>query len=303
MMPEATALPHDIETMEPIVFYTDRPSPELVLEMHEEPGHPLEVSEPGMEEISTWVKELPGVDHLDPVKESTLEVQDNTVESNQTMEAKDKEDAKPKGAWDWKHVIESKGPEGFFMWVKQRIDSVPKHSGYDKAGLLRAVGYLEKLANEVSKAMREDLDGKLDADKIEHLLAQVEDGVERIHERIDKISKKKSRKKKSEFDQTGIVKEAQKLPTINGITIVVPLFISRIARVCLNGMVSAGHSLQDMYDQQCEKWDLTEREKAEVQQLIEDLGYGCVQNRGLIADKDSFIKEHGDFDYASNYKG
>jgi hypothetical protein len=299
-MLETTAQIHDIETAEPIIFYTDRPSPEVVLEMHDEPhGSPLEVAEP---EADIVVPELPGVERLDPERESALEVHDDTIESNQTMEAKDKEDAKPKGAWDWKHIIETSGPEGFFNWVKERISTVPKHSGYDKAGLLRAVGYLEKLANEVSKAMREDLEGKLNADKIEHLLAQVEDGVERIHARIDKISKKKSRKKKSAFEQTGIVKEAQKLPTINGITIVVPLFISRIARVCINGMVSAGHSLQDMYDQQCEKWDLTEREKAEVQQLILDLGYGAISNRGLIADKDYFIKEHGDFDYASSYR-
>ena len=187
-------------------------------------------------------------------------------------------------------------------WVKERIDSVPKHSGRDKAGCLRAIGYLEKLSNEISKAMRSDLEAKLDADQIESLLVEVDNGIERLHERIEKISPKKSRKKKADFETTGIVKEAQKIPGINGIVITVPLLISRIARVCINSMVSAGHDLNDTYAQQCEKYKLNERERAEVQQLLLDMGFPCVSNRGLIADKDDFVLENGQFDYASSYQ-
>ena len=155
-MPEAdTNLTEVLESMDPIIFYTDRPSPELVMEMHEEHQgnkEPLEIAEPA--EFEIVVQDLPGVDQLDPEREPTLEVRDDTVESNETQHVKEE---KPTGIWDWQHVIDKDGPHGFMGWIKERIDSVPKHSGYDKAGLLRAVGYLEKLSNEVSKAMRSDL--------------------------------------------------------------------------------------------------------------------------------------------------
>lgn len=287
-----------METLEPIVFFPDRPAQELVLEApHSE--HSLEVAEP--HDIQLVVPELPGVDHLDPAFEQTLEVRDNdTVESNQTHEAKDEEIT----PWSWEKALKERGCDGFLVWVKERLDAVPRHSGKDKAGLLRAAGYLEKLANEVSKAMRADLDGKLDADKIEHLLAQVEEGIDRIHDRIEKITAKKKGKKKKAGVEFGIIKEAQKAPSMKGIIITVPLFISRIARVLINGMVQGGHDLNYMYKQQCEKYDLTEREKAEVQQLLLDMNFPAISERGNIADKDEWnTRSENNFDYTPSYPG
>ena len=52
---------------------------------------------------------------------------------------------------------------------------MPKHSGYDSAGLERAVAYLDRIDSEISKAMRSDLDGSLNADHIENVRSQIED--------------------------------------------------------------------------------------------------------------------------------
>lgn len=285
-----------LETMEPIVFFPDRPSEDVVLEMHAPHEEQLEVAEPHAE-AELVVAELPGCEGLDPAREQSFEVND-TVESNQTNEAKEE-----KTPWGWESVMKDGGPEGFFAWIKDRLGNVPKHSGYDKAGLLRALGFLEKLANEISKAMRADLDGKLDADKIERLLAEIEDGADRIHARIEKITKKKGKKKKADVE-FGIVKEAQKAPTINGIVITVPLLISRIARVCINGVVQGGHDLRDMYHKQCEQYDLNEREKAEVQQLLWDMNYPLWQERGFIADKEEWeYRSEKGLDYTPDYPG
>ena len=291
-----------LEDAPPVVFYSGLPSPELVMEMHSPSALPEEVKECGPEcEDEIVVSELPGApDHLPPEKEATLEVKeinDATVESNQTNEAKDK----LVGKWDWKKALED-GTDHFVVWIKERLDDVPKHSGYDKAGLERAVAYLEKLDNEISKAMRLDLDGKLDADKIEDVRSKIDDGVERLHARVDKISKKKGKRKKASFDD-GIVKEAQKLPSINGITVVVPLLISRCARVCINGMVSAGHDMMDLYKQQVDKFDLNIREQAELQQLIMDMGYATASfDRGYLAGKEDRDLEVGEFDMMSSYQ-
>jgi hypothetical protein len=295
-----------MEQLNPIIFYPDRQAEDLVSEIphqHEQ----LEVAEPSAHDIQLVVPELPGrKGPIDEEFERSLEVADNaTVESNQTYEAKDepKDEQTP---WGWEKVLKDGGCEAFLGWIRDRLGAIPGHSGKDKAGLLRAEAYLEKLASEVSKAMRADLDGKIDADKIEVLLKNIEDGIDSIYDRIEKLSesKKKGKKKKAGVE-FGIVKEAQKAPSLHGIIITVPLLISRIARVLINGMVQGGHDLQDMYKQQCDKYDLNEREKAEVQQLLLDMNMPLFpSDRGLIADKDVWDgKSENNFDYTPQYPG
>lgn len=264
-----------------------------VVDMGTSPDNvPLEVCEPGVIEII--VDELPGAPPGTPDPEPILEVEEEE-------EKKDENDAKSKKPekWDWA----SKGAEGFVEWVKERLSDVPKHSGFDTAGLERAVSYLEKLDSEISKAMRLDLDGELDANKIEEIRAKIEEGVSRLHDRHDKIksSKKKTKKKKAELSSE-LVKEGQKITGVQGIYVTVPLLISRIARVCINGMVSAGHDIEDLYRRQVKKYKLSEREQAEVMQLLADMGYALRQDRGYMPDEDVDVASSDNFDWAANYK-
>lgn len=255
----------------------------------------LEVCDPAVIEIV--VDELPGAPAGTPDPEPILEV---TEEPEKDKE--DENDAKSKKPekWDWA----SKGASGFIVWVKERLSDVPKHSGFDTAGLERAVSYLEKLDNEISKAMRLDLDGELDANKIEEVRSKIDEGVSRLHDRLDKVksSKKKSRKKKADVEST-LVKEGQKITGVQGIYVTVPLLISRIARVCINGMVSAGHDIEDLYARQVKKYSLNEREQAEVMQLLADMGYALRQDRGYMPDEDVDVASSDNFDWAANYKG
>jgi hypothetical protein len=87
---------------------------------------------------------------------------------------------------------------------KQKTSKVPKHTGYDTAGLERAVAYLQKLDSEISKAMRMDLDGALDANLVEEIRGQIEDGIEKLHSRLSKVlhskkTKKNNKEKKSQY--------------------------------------------------------------------------------------------------------
>jgi len=276
--------------------------------LQEMPVSPLEVSMPHHEhleitddapqEIIIELTELPGAPSgtQDPKEEPELEVVDESDEKDEDEnEARKSKNDK----WDW----ESKGSEGFIVWIKSRIDDVPKHSGYDSAGLERAISYLEKLDNEISKAMRLDLDGELDANKIEEVRSQIDDGLNRLHSRLDKVKKvtKHRRKKKADF-QSEIIKEGQKITGVKGIYIVAPLFISRIARICINGMVSAGHDIEDLYAKQVKKWNLTEREQAEVQQLLFDMGVTLRSDRGYMPDEDIDIADNDNFDWSAQYK-
>lgn len=266
------------------------------LEQEDDHDHDMEVKEPG--EVAIVIEDLPGAPAgtHDP---EPLEVSEEKEEDKGKLDdnAAKKKDTK----WDW----ESRGAHGFISWVKERCDDVPKHSGYDSAGLERAVSYLQKLDNEISRAMRLDLEGELDADQIEKVRAMIDNGIERLHDRLDKVKKHKktSRKKSSEFQTDGLVKEAQKITGVQGVFVTVDLLTSHIARVCINGMVSAGHDIEDMFERQAKKFELNKREQAQVIQLLDDMGYAMRHDRGYMPDEDIEVQDSGNFDWAANYKG
>jgi hypothetical protein len=312
-------------------------------------GTPLEVHEPG--EIEIVIEELPGAPHgtKDP---EVIEVDDEQLHVEDENQAAKKEMDPKKEKWDWsKH-----GPKGFVKWVRERLDAVPKHSGYDSAGLERAMAYMEKLDNEISKAMRMDLDSELDANQVEKIRSQLDEGLARLQSRLDKVkdSKKSGKKKKKTasdlqpqinkvlerwtdediqsyvadasvpgeewdaqkaihqianngeepgFEGLGFVREAQKITGVSGVVVTVPLLISRIARVCINGTISAGHDIEWLYDQQVKKYKLDERECAEVRQLMWDMGYPLREDRGFFPSDDLEVYDSDNNDWAANYRG
>lgn len=258
---------------------------------------PMEISEP--HEIEIVVEELPGAPSGTKDPEPVLEVSEESEKSDE--DNNDAKKSKKNEKWDW----ESKGAQGFVAWIKDKVDGVPKHSGYDSAGIERAISYMEKLDNEISRAMRLDLDGELDADKIEQVRSKIDEGVSRLHDRLDKVrkNKKQSRKKRSDDQGNEIVKEAQKILGIQGTYITVPLLISGIARVCINGTVSAGHDMEQIYKDQVKKYKLNDREKSEVRWLLYDMGYALRGDRGFMPEEEFDSSSSDNYDYMANYKG
>ncbi len=263
-----------------------------------EPG--IEINPEPIEIMVTLGPESLGIDNPDPmpmVEEPELVVEEKDND-------KDKADVDPAQTaknekWDWS----KRGPKGFIAWVKERCDDVPKHSGYDSAGLERAVAYLERLDGEVSKAMRNDIDGELDANQIEKVRAIIDNGIERLQDRLDKVkqSKKKPKKKKANESYDGLVKEAQKITGVQGVFVTVDLLTSHIARVCINGMVSAGHDIEDLFERQASYFNLNKRERAQVIQLLDDMGYAVRRDRGYMPDDDFDAASSDNMDFAANY--
>lgn len=260
----------------------------------------MEVSDP--EEVIIEINDLPGAPPgtKDP-EEPVLEVSEND-NKNKEDENKADESKKNKLKWDW----EKNGPEGFVVWLKERIEGVPKHSGYDLSGIHRAIAYLEAIDNEVSRIMRLDLEGDLNASTIEQVRSQIDEGLSRLHDRADKVnkhSKNKRRKKKSDEEMSGLIKEAQKITGVQGTIVTVPLLISGIARVCVNSTVSSGHDLADVFHKQCEKYKLNEREKSEVRWLLLDMGMCIKGDRGFTDGEDYDTRSSNNYDYNANYTG
>ena len=260
------------------------------------PEEHIEVGEPG--EIEIIVEELPGAPAGTKDPEPILEVSEEQPEDSNEAKKDDKS-----SKWNWSDHGK-KDSEGFVAWIKERLSNVPKHSGFDSSGLQRASAYLDKLDNEISKAMRLDLDGELDANMIEKVRSEIDEGMARLQSRMEKVNKtkKSNRKKKAEYemDEDGFIKEAQKITGVQGIYVTVPLLISRIARICVNGSISAGHSIADLYHRQVEKYALNEREQAEVVQLIEDMGYAIRWDRGYFSNESFQPSSSDNYDWASN---
>lgn len=242
------------------------------------------------EEFVFTIPEIPGA----------IDISNIYVEVEEDEGEKEKEPEKEIDQWDW----ESRGHKNFLQWMYDRVMNVPKHSGRDVAGLERAIAIVERILQARSKAMRTDYKGEIDVNKCEEMSDNLYKALDRMEERKNQILKYKypnrfKNKKTAEF-QAGLVKEGQKATHINGITVTVPLLISRIARTIVNGVISAGHDLEDMYDLQKKEFDLTKREEAEVQQLLADMGYPIYQDRGLLNQQVDKTKSDN-FDWAANY--
>lgn len=223
-------------------------------------------------------------------------------EESETVSLEDVETT-PGDIWDWSKI----GHAGVLDWAKGMVESTPRHSGRDVSGLERAISWIERVIKELSKAMRTDYRGEIDTNDCETMRDGLEESIVKMNDRLSRVrALKYPRYKKTKtagfYSGDGLVKEAQKAPLITGITVTVPLFIARLARVLINGTVSAGHSIEDMYDSLKEEYDLTKREEAELQQLVADMGYPVFQDRGIggeITDR----SRSDNYDWAASYRG
>ncbi len=192
----------------------------------------------------------------------------------------------------------------FLDWLQNRIANVPKHSGKGSAGCERAISYLNALDGHISKAVKQDVNDVIDINAVEDCRKEIYDGIKRLEERLDKIrsflySKKKTKKNASASNDDSLIKEAKAAR----FTVVVPLFISSMARTCINSMVSAGKDIEDCYGTIVKKYDLNNREQAELFQLLADMGYAIRRPRGHLMDEKIDYTSTDNFDYAANYPG
>lgn len=186
--------------------------------------------------------------------------------------------------------------KNFMPWLQKMWQNIPKHQG-QYVGLVRAKAYLELLHNSLLKALKQDLKGELDAKEVHGIQTEIKKGMDRLETAIAKLEK--ANKKKA--SATGMVKEAQKILGVNGITITVPLLISTIARTCINGMVSGGHDIEWMVTEQIKKYALDVREQTELVQLITDMGYAVRRDRGFTLDEKVDTTSSDNFDWNANY--
>lgn len=249
----------------------------------------IEVSNDQPDDIIFVLDDIPGAPNA---QEIIINDEDENVE----VQGEDPADV---DLWKWQ-------PSNFLEWLQKMFKGVPSHSGYESTGLEKAISYFEAIDREITRAMRTDFKNEIDSVKAERAREQIEDGLERLVKRLEDVKKTKfknrGKKSKAQFEESGIIKEAG-TANITGITITVPLLISRIARVCINGTVSAGHDIEDMFERQASEYNLDKRERAELSQLLSDMGWPIIQDRGFQVGEPVEVFKNDNFDWSSNYKG
>jgi hypothetical protein len=243
----------------------------IVVQMDEE--------SPIVEQISFKLPAVPGADNAEDI----------VVE--------EKREEKSDDPWDWKS---SGGLKAFPTWLHSMLThKIPRHNGVSTAGIERTLSFLENLNRVISNAVRADLNNELDIDVVQNARDEIVDGVKRLKERLSKLES--SMQKKNFSQEEGLVKEAQKIGGVKGVMITVPLLISRIARVCINGSITGGKDIEKVFAHQVKEYDLTKREQAEVLQLLDDMGYTVRRDRGIAPDQDIDISSSDNPEWAANY--
>lgn len=280
------------ESMEPPADVFDADEDDITVE---EPDDDLEgelviqVDDEEPEVFSFTLPELPGA-------EGDIEIDDGDIE---VEEGEEEVEVAERDMWDW----ESGGVGSFLQWLQGMFNSIPKYHGDQTTGVERAVSFLSKLDAAISKAVRSDLKEELDISQVENARREIRSGIKRLNQRLERLTVG-DKKKKANSDvsyREMLVKEAQKISGINKTTITVDILLARVAKTCINGMVSAGHDIEDLFDRQVKKYNLDVREQASVMQLLEDMGYPLRRDRGFLRDEEIDRTRSDNFDWNANY--
>jgi hypothetical protein len=266
-----------------VVLYDEKPSKDDVIEMHE--PHEEIV-------LSFKLPTLPGCDEELPIEVSTddeikVEDKDDKNDLKQDLEVKDPSDYR------------SYKPSELSNWAHYMFQNIPKHTGKETVGIERCISYLKRFDGDLSKAIANDFKDEADIGALEEARKELYSGIDRLEDALEKL--KSNYKKKKGSTDPELVKEAKQMK-IDGLIITVPAIISLIATVCINGTVSGGHSIEEIFDKQAKEYDLTKREQSELMFLLENMGYAMPRrDRGYPRDHQMDYSSSSNFDFGANY--
>lgn len=280
----------DLGDEDEVVLYEEKPSEDDVVEMHSPDDEEHSV------EVSFTLPPLPGSDADLPIEVSSdddIEVEEGGKKDKNDLQ--EKEEIEVQDPWN---PQKTHGAERIFDWYKDRIANIPRHSGREISGIERVIAYLQRMDREMSKVISNDYDGKVDIQAFENARRELHNAIDRCEKALDTLKKSM----KSAMFEAELVKEGQKSTHVGGIIVTVPIFISRLARICINGMVSAGHDIEDLYGRLVKKYALNEREQAELMQLLFDMGFPLRRDRGYDVNEIIDQTSSDNMDWAANYQ-
>lgn len=210
-----------------------------------------------------------------------------------------------------KSWLQSKKVEQFVQFLDEQIAKIPtvQHAQGNLSKMENAAARWKKLNNYCSEAMRSDFDGVLDVDDIDKKRQQIEFNMDALQDAIDSLHAMKQtrrqqrrqhrRRADEDFDDT-MTKEAT-APHFTGFQMVVTPFQRAIVGALINGKVSGGRNIEELWSEAKEKYKMDAREELEVLQLLADMGYPEFKDRLRLGDDENPSRKDGFGEWASNY--
>jgi hypothetical protein len=199
----------------------------------------------------------------------------------------------------------------FLEYIHDQYPSnIPGHDGRTTVGCERAISFLERLNSQISKAIKEDVDGVLDLTELEGARAGIMSDVISLKQHLGNLKKKLKEMGKSassnsdtppwtnsegkKIDVMSDIKKEAAMP--NNMVIAITPFERAISGIMVNAHVSAGMPMEDVFESLKKKYKLTDREELSIMQICMDNGFPIFKDRGSIGSRDSL-----DLDFMKNY--
>lgn len=204
----------------------------------------------------------------------------------------------------------------FMQYISEAYPAkIPQHDGKSMLGCERATTFLERLNNEISRAIRDDVDGVLsdDINSLEEIRINIMKDVLVLKNHLSGLKKKfkeKHEKKAAPLWIDGSGKSikidgeiSKSASTPSNMMIAISPFERAISGMLINSTVSAGYDMEEVYDFLKEKYKLTDREELAIMQIVSDSGYHIFKDRGTFSGgKDDKDANRG-VDFMKNYFG
>jgi hypothetical protein len=207
---------------------------------------------------------------------------------------------------DDKGYRETKDVKRFMEFLKSEMARIPpfETARGTQSLMERSLGQWKALDGHCSQALRGDYEGTLDVDAMDKARKFIETTIDALEDALHALSEtKRSRKKQrrrrgdADFDLT---KEAT-APHFSGFQMVITPFQRAIVGSLINGKVSGGRNMEELYVEAAKKYKLNDREELEILAILADFGYPIFKDRLRLGDDQDPSRAEGFGEWQSQY--
>ena len=205
--------------------------------------------------------------------------------------------------------LDNKDVSKFVQFLQEQMSKIPtlQQAQGNLSKMENALARWKKLDNYCSEALRGDFHATLDADDIDKKRQIIETNMDNLQDGIDSIHAMKQtrrqqrrqhrRRADEDFD---ITKEAT-APHFNGFQMVITPFQRAIVGALINGKVSGGRNIEELWKDVKEKYKMDDREELEILQILADFGYPEFKDRLRVGENEDPTRDSGFGEWSSQY--
>lgn len=242
------------------------------------------------------------------LEQEIISIGEPTYQLNLEVSEDDEQEARETSQESW---LQNKKVEQFVQFLDEQMAKIPtiQHAQGNLSRMENAAARWKKLDNYCSEAMRGDFDGVLDVEDIDKKRQQIEYNMDALQDAMDNLHamkqtrrqqrRKHRRRADEDFDDT-MTKEAT-APHFNGFQMVVTPFQRAIVGAMINGKVSGGRNIEELWAEAKKKYSMDAREELEILQILADMGYPEFKDRLRLGEDEDPSRKEGFGEWASNY--